>query len=88
VQKPGARGQSSGGERAFLPILARAAVAIGIAGLFIETHPDPDRALSDGPNSWPLDALSPLLQELVALDAVAKARPPIEESVGREVQHA
>jgi 2-dehydro-3-deoxyphosphooctonate aldolase (KDO 8-P synthase) len=88
VQKPGARGQSSGGERAFLPILARAAVAIGIAGLFIETHPDPDRALSDGPNSWPLDALSPLLQELVALDAVVKARPPIEESVAREVQHA
>lgn len=72
VQKPGALGQSSGGDREFLPVLARAAVAAGIAGVFIETHPDPDSAMSDGPNSWPLDALSPLLEELVALDAVVK----------------
>jgi 2-dehydro-3-deoxyphosphooctonate aldolase (KDO 8-P synthase) len=74
VQRPGARGTSSGGEREFLPVLARAAVAVGVAGLFIETHPEPDAALSDGPNSWPLDALPPLLEELKAIDALAKAR--------------
>jgi 2-dehydro-3-deoxyphosphooctonate aldolase (KDO 8-P synthase) len=70
-----------------LPVLARAAVAVGIAGVFIETHPDPDRALSDGPNSWPLDALSPLVEELVALDAVAKRRQTADVSIAREARH-
>jgi 2-dehydro-3-deoxyphosphooctonate aldolase (KDO 8-P synthase) len=87
VQKPGALGRSSGGERQFLPVLARAAVAIGIAAVYIETHPDPDNALSDGPNSWPLDALSPLLEELVALDAVVKRRQAGDVSNAREARH-
>jgi len=85
IQKPGALGQASGGEREFLPALARAAVAVGIAGVFIETHPDPDTALSDGPNSWPLGELSPLLEELVALDAVVKRRVEPDVVVTREV---
>ncbi|WP_066803903.1 3-deoxy-8-phosphooctulonate synthase [Sphingomonas asaccharolytica] len=72
VQLPGGQGDRSGGQREFVPVLARAAVAAGIAGLFMETHPDPDRALSDGPNSWPLDRLEPLLQRLLAIDAVVK----------------
>jgi 2-dehydro-3-deoxyphosphooctonate aldolase (KDO 8-P synthase) len=72
VQLPGGQGDRSGGQREFIPVLARAAVGAGIAGLFIETHPDPDRALSDGPNSWPLDQLEPLLRQLVAIDAVVK----------------
>ncbi len=80
VQLPGGRGESSGGERAFVPVLARAAVAAGIAGVFMETHPDPARALSDGPNAWPLERIEPLLATLKALDAAAKARP-FEESV-------
>jgi 2-dehydro-3-deoxyphosphooctonate aldolase (KDO 8-P synthase) len=87
VQKPGALGRSSGGERQFLPVLARAAVAVGIAAVYIETHPDPDNALSDGPNSWPLDALSPLLEELVALDAVVKRRQAGDVSNAREARH-
>lgn len=87
VQKPGALGHSSGGERQFVPLLARAAVAVGIAGLFIETHPDPDNALSDGPNSWPLDALSPLVEQLVALDAVVKRRRQMDDSNAREAVH-
>lgn len=74
VQLPGAQGGASGGQREFVPVLARAAVAAGISGLFMETHPDPDRALSDGPNSWPLANIKPLLEHLVALDAVFKAR--------------
>lgn len=69
VQLPGAQGTSSGGQREFVPVLARGAVAVGIAGLFMETHPDPASALSDGPNAWPLDRLEPLLAELQALDA-------------------
>jgi 2-dehydro-3-deoxyphosphooctonate aldolase (KDO 8-P synthase) len=69
---PGGRGDASGGQREFVPVLARAAVAAGIAGLFMETHPDPDRALSDGPNAWPLDRLEPLLATLQALDETAK----------------
>ena len=69
VQLPGAQGSSSGGQREYVPVLARGAVAVGIAGLFMETHPDPARALSDGPNAWPLDRLEPLLAELQALDA-------------------
>lgn len=73
VQLPGGQGDRSGGQREFVPVLARAAVAAGIAGLFVETHPDPDRALSDGPNAWPLDRLEPLLRQLLAIDAVVKA---------------
>jgi 2-dehydro-3-deoxyphosphooctonate aldolase (KDO 8-P synthase) len=75
VQQPGGQGTSSGGERRFVPVLARAAVAVGVAGLFIETHQDPDRAPSDGPNMLPLAALEPLLTELIAIDRIAKARP-------------
>ncbi|MBI4693734.1 MAG: 3-deoxy-8-phosphooctulonate synthase [Gammaproteobacteria bacterium] len=72
VQMPGGQGTSSGGQREFVPALARAAVATGIAGLFLETHPDPDRALSDGPNSWPLADMPALLETLLALDATVK----------------
>ena len=78
VQLPGGQGASSGGQREFVPVLARAAVAAGVAGLFMETHPDPDRALSDGPNAWPLGELEPLLETLLALDAVVKSRPLAE----------
>lgn len=73
VQLPGGNGSSSGGQREFVPILARAAVAAGISGLFMETHPDPENAKSDGPNAWPLDHLKSLLQTLVALDNVVKS---------------
>jgi 2-dehydro-3-deoxyphosphooctonate aldolase (KDO 8-P synthase) len=73
VQQPGGQGTSSGGDRRFVPVLARAAVAVGIAGLFIETHQDPDRAPSDGPNMVPLRELEPLLADLMALDRVAKS---------------
>lgn len=73
VQLPGGNNGSSGGNREFIPVLARAAVAAGIAGLFMETHPNPDKALSDGPNSWPLDKMKPLLESLMAIDAVYKA---------------
>ncbi|MCP5452164.1 MAG: 3-deoxy-8-phosphooctulonate synthase [Candidatus Competibacter sp.] len=72
VQLPGGQGNVSGGQREFVPVLARAAVAAGIAGLFMETHPDPDRALSDGPNAWPLGRMEPLLTVLQALDALVK----------------
>jgi 2-dehydro-3-deoxyphosphooctonate aldolase (KDO 8-P synthase) len=72
VQLPGGQGDRSGGQREFVPVLARAAVAAGISGLFLETHPDPDKALSDGPNAWPLDALEPLLERLMAIDQVVK----------------
>ncbi|MGI4731991.1 MAG: 3-deoxy-8-phosphooctulonate synthase [Janthinobacterium lividum] len=74
VQLPGAGGDRSGGERQFVPVLARAAVAAGVSGVFVETHPDPDRALSDGANSWPLGDLPDLLERLVAIDAVVKGR--------------
>ena len=74
VQLPGAAGDRSGGERRFVPVLARAAVAAGVSGVFLETHPDPDRALSDGPNAWPLAELEPLLERLVAIDALVKGR--------------
>jgi len=76
VQQPGGLGTSSGGDREMVPILARAAVAVGVAGVFLETHPDPDRALSDGPNSWPLGKIEDLLGWLVELDAVTKRRAP------------
>jgi 2-dehydro-3-deoxyphosphooctonate aldolase (KDO 8-P synthase) len=75
VQLPGGKGSASGGQREFIPVLARAAVAAGIAGLFMETHPDPEHALSDGPNAWPLDRIERLLETLRALDATVKARP-------------
>jgi 2-dehydro-3-deoxyphosphooctonate aldolase (KDO 8-P synthase) len=75
VQLPGAQGTRSGGQREFVPVLARAAVAAGISGLFMETHPDPALALSDGPNAWPLARMEPLLATLVELDRVAKSRP-------------
>jgi 2-dehydro-3-deoxyphosphooctonate aldolase (KDO 8-P synthase) len=73
VQRPAATGHSSGGDRRFVPTLARAAVAAGLDGLFLETHPDPDRALCDGPNQWPLDRLEPLLTTLLALDGVRRS---------------
>jgi len=73
VQLPGGKGDSSGGQREFIPVLARAAVAAGVAGLFMETHPDPSKALSDGPNAWPLDRMEQLLETLLALDAVTKS---------------
>jgi 2-dehydro-3-deoxyphosphooctonate aldolase (KDO 8-P synthase) len=73
VQQPGGKGASSGGEREFVPVLARAAVAVGVAGLFIETHPDPDSAPSDGPNMVPLHQFEGLLRTLMAFDAVAKS---------------
>lgn len=72
VQLPGGQGSVSGGQREFIPTLARAAVAAGIAGIFMETHPDPDKALSDGPNSWPLASIRRLLEQLVSIDAVFK----------------
>jgi 2-dehydro-3-deoxyphosphooctonate aldolase (KDO 8-P synthase) len=75
VQLPGAKGQSSGGQREFVPVLARAAVAAGVAGVFMETHPDPDKALSDGPNAWPLARMESLLTTLVELDRIVKSRP-------------
>ena len=73
VQQPGGQGTSSGGEREFVPVLARAAVAIGVAGVFIETHQDPDRAPSDGPNMMPLKEMEPFLRKLVEFDRLAKA---------------
>ena len=72
VQLPGGKGTSSGGQREFVPVLARAAIAAGVAGLFMETHPDPDRALSDGPNSWPLAKMRALLETLRSLDTTVK----------------
>ncbi|MGH8708005.1 MAG: 3-deoxy-8-phosphooctulonate synthase [Burkholderiales bacterium] len=72
VQLPGGQGTSSGGQREFIPVLARAAVASGIAGLFMETHPNPEKALSDGPNAWPLGLMQPLLETLAALDRLVK----------------
>jgi 2-dehydro-3-deoxyphosphooctonate aldolase (KDO 8-P synthase) len=76
VQQPGGQGASSGGDRRFVPVLARAAVAVGVAGLFIETHDNPDAAPSDGPNMLPLTEFAPLIAELMAIDRLAKARAP------------
>ena len=78
VQLPGGQGTSSGGQREFVPVLARAAVAVGVSGLFMETHPDPSRALSDGPNAVPLRHMRALLEQLVALDRVVKSQPLLE----------
>ncbi len=75
VQQPGGLGGRSGGQREFVPVLARAAVAVGVAGIFMETHPRPEEALSDGPNSWPLDAMPALLGVLRELDLLAKRHP-------------
>jgi len=81
VQQPGGLGSKSGGQREHVPVLARAAVAAGIAGLFMETHPDPDKALSDGPNSWPLNKLRALLETLVELDQTVKHRGFSEQDI-------
>ncbi len=78
VQLPGGQGTSSGGQREFVPVLARAAVAAGVAGLFMETHPNPDKALSDGPNAWPLGKLQPLLETLLRIDGLIKTTPLAE----------
>jgi 2-dehydro-3-deoxyphosphooctonate aldolase (KDO 8-P synthase) len=78
VQFPGGGGTVSGGQREFVPVLARAAVAVGVAGLFMETHPNPDAALSDGPNAWPLDLMEELLTTLKALDGVVKESELVE----------
>ena len=72
VQMPGGGGKVSGGQREFVPALARAAMAVGISGLFMETHPDPEKALSDGPNSWPLDKMKSLLETLKSIDEITK----------------
>jgi 2-dehydro-3-deoxyphosphooctonate aldolase (KDO 8-P synthase) len=81
VQLPGGKGASSGGQREFVPVLARAAIAAGVAGVFMETHPDPEQALSDGPNAWPLPRMRELLELLVVLDRAVKARPFAEASL-------
>jgi len=81
VQLPGGQGSSSGGQREFVPVLARAAVAVGVAGVFMETHPDPSKALSDGPNAWPLGKMEALLSTMLELDAIAKRGGFLENSV-------
>jgi 2-dehydro-3-deoxyphosphooctonate aldolase (KDO 8-P synthase) len=78
VQLPGGQGTTSGGQREFVPVLARAAIAVGVAGMFMETHPNPDQALSDGPNAVPLKHMRALLEQLRALDRVVKAQPLLE----------
>ena len=82
VQLPGGRGGTSGGQREFVPVLARAATAAGVAGLFMETHPDPDKALSDGPNAWPLGRMRALLEDLKAVDESVKRHPYLETEFG------
>jgi len=81
VQLPGGQGTSSGGQREHVPVLARAAVAAGISGLFMETHPDPKHALSDGPNSWPLDRMQELLETLMQIDQAVKSTALIESTL-------
>ncbi|MCP4289791.1 MAG: 3-deoxy-8-phosphooctulonate synthase [Gammaproteobacteria bacterium] len=81
VQLPGGQGASSGGQREHVPVLARAAVAAGISGIFMETHPNPDQALSDGPNSWPLARMETLLEVLMQIDSVVKATPLAEDDL-------
>jgi 2-dehydro-3-deoxyphosphooctonate aldolase (KDO 8-P synthase) len=81
VQLPGGQGAASGGQREFIPVLARAAVASGIAGLFMETHPNPAKALSDGPNAWPLGMMEELLETLVQLDRTVKKKRFAEMNV-------
>ncbi len=86
VQLPGGKGSASGGQREFVPVLARAAVAAGVAGVFMETHPDPDHALSDGPNAWPLQRMASLLATLRQIDTAVKARPFEETSLMEQKQ--
>ena len=81
VQQPGGMGGSSGGQREFVPVLARAAVAVGVAGVFMETHPEPEKALSDGANSWPLGRMEELLETLQAIDSTVKQQDYIEDSL-------
>jgi 2-dehydro-3-deoxyphosphooctonate aldolase (KDO 8-P synthase) len=81
VQLPGGQGSSSGGQREFIPVLARAAVAVGVSGLFMETHPDPANAKSDGPNAWPLDRMEELLQTLKSLDSATKSAAMLEQEI-------
>lgn len=81
VQQPGGQGSTSGGQREMVPVLARAAVAAGVSGIFMETHPDPDNALSDGPNMWPIHNLKPLLQTLKRLDDLVKSEGFIEQTL-------
>ncbi len=81
VQQPGGQGTSSGGQRQFVPVLARSAVAAGVAGLFMETHPEPEKALSDGPNSWPLDKMEALLEMLMMIDSTVKQQDFVEDSL-------
>ena len=81
VQLPGGQGSSSGGQREFVPVLARAATAVGVAGLFMETHPDPSKALSDGPNAWPLGKMRALLETLMALDQATKRSGFLESTL-------
>ncbi|HBP14260.1 MAG TPA: 3-deoxy-8-phosphooctulonate synthase [Gammaproteobacteria bacterium] len=81
VQMPGGLGDKSGGQREMVPVLARAAIGAGISGLFMETHPRPDEALSDGPNSWPLELMKPLLEELREIDSVIKSHGYIEQQI-------
>jgi 2-dehydro-3-deoxyphosphooctonate aldolase (KDO 8-P synthase) len=81
VQLPGGQGTASGGQREFVPVLARAAVAVGVAGLFMETHPNPACAMSDGPNAWPLDRMASLLKVLVGIDRLVKSGPLEEQSL-------
>ena len=81
VQLPGGQGTSSGGQREFVPVLARAAIAVGVSGLFAETHPDPSKALSDGPNAWPLAKMEALLHTLLELDAVTKRHGFLEQTL-------
>jgi 2-dehydro-3-deoxyphosphooctonate aldolase (KDO 8-P synthase) len=82
VQLPGGQGTSSGGQREFVPVLARAAIAVGVAGVFMETHPDPAKALSDGPNAVPLKHMAALLEQLVSIDRVVKSQPLLENDFG------
>ena len=81
VQLPGGQGSSSGGQREFVPVLARAAVAVGVSGVFMETHPDPSKALSDGPNAWPLGKMEALLETMLELDAITKRAGFAESSL-------
>jgi 2-dehydro-3-deoxyphosphooctonate aldolase (KDO 8-P synthase) len=88
VQQPGGQGSTSGGQREYVPVLARAAVAAGISGLFMETHPDPQNALSDGPNMWPLDQMETLLASLIDIDAITKKHGFPEMTVNNKMQGA
>ena len=81
VQLPGGQGTCSGGQREFVPVLARAAVAVGIAGLFMETHPNPAEAKSDGPNSWPIQRIKDLLEILLTIDRAVKSQALIETTI-------